>query len=89
MAKDTNITGLNEMETKIAEMICELNVFETPTAIKRKVGRDLNKAEYAVVSNALEAIVPRTKWQKFWKNWRNQYEGATTIRSGGKLKRVA
>lgn len=85
MAKDT--TGLNEFETKVAEMICELNVMDTPSAIKRKLGRDLSRSEYAVVTGVLEAIVPRTKWQKYWKNWKTQFEGEASAR--GKLKRAA
>lgn len=80
MAKEIT-TGLNDVESKVADMICELNDWGTPGAIKRKFGRNLTKGEVTFAQKLLETVVPRTKWMKVW-NAEN--EGARA-----KLRRVA
>lgn len=65
---------MNELERKIAEDICTLNRWQTPLAIKEKVGRDLRKEETSNVMRALEAYVPYDKWIKVWNEPRAQRE---------------
>lgn len=67
MAKEMTGTGLNEVETKITEMIFDLNEGTTPAAIKRKVGRALTRGEIGIVLNAFQVLVPKTKWLKVWR----------------------
>ena len=59
---------MKDLETRIAEAICELNCWETPSGIRSKVKRKLTEDEIRVVQSALESFVPYSRWIKTWQS---------------------
>lgn len=61
---------MDDLTRKIAEDICELNRWRTPSRIKaNKHGprTDLDKRDVSLVRGALEAYVPYAVWIEVWR----------------------
>lgn len=51
---------------RLCEAVCELNCWETPDEIRRKIKRKLERDEIEVAFAALEAFCPKKDWLRVW-----------------------